>query len=277
MFEHKDAQSAHRSDSHLEILGCCVSRVTLAEATDRIEGWIRKPIGRPRYIVATGFHGIWEAHKDPALRQILNSADLLCPDGIAPVWLSRAYGKPLQGRVPGPDLMAAFLARANSSGYSSFFFGDTDETLAALKKSVEAKYPGHRVAGLISPPFTELCAEEDQRLLDQINQAKPDILWVGLGMPKQEWWIHNHIDRLQVSAVVGVGAAFRFLSGEVKRAPRWIGERGFEWLWRLAMEPSKLWRRDLIDGPRFLGHALLECIDLKRKSIASSFSRNDRR
>jgi len=252
--------------SDVDILGCRVTNTTLEGAVDLIEKWIQEFDNIPRRVVATGFHGIWEAYKSPALRQMLNSADLFCPDGIAPVWLSRVYGRPIVSRVPGPDLMAAFLARADRAGYSSFFLGDTTETLTALREKVEAQYPGHHVVGVLSPPFRALTVEEDSALVEEINQAAPDVLWVGLGMPKQEWWIHEHLLQLRVPVVAGVGVAFRFLSGRVKRAPRWIADRGFEWLWRLVMEPTKLWRRDLVDGPRFLAYALLECLRRRRSS-----------
>jgi N-acetylglucosaminyldiphosphoundecaprenol N-acetyl-beta-D-mannosaminyltransferase len=258
----------------VEILGCRVSKVTLIEATELIEGWIQRPAPKPRYVVATGFHGLWEARKNPEFQAVLNSADLFCPDGIAPVWLSRLNGEALPERVPGPDLLTAFLAKANEAGYSSFFFGDTEETLALLKRKVEATYPGHRIADVLSPPFRPITAEEDSAMIDRINEAKPDVLWVGLGMPKQDWWIYNHLERLRVPVVAGVGAAFQFLAGGVKRAPAWVGDNGFEWLWRLAAEPRKLWRRDLIDGPRFLAHALLASMRSNKPSGGPVFQRS---
>jgi N-acetylglucosaminyldiphosphoundecaprenol N-acetyl-beta-D-mannosaminyltransferase len=257
--------------SSIEILGCRVSKVTLTEALDLIEQWIQRPAQRSRYVVATGFHGLWEARKDPEFQKVLNSADLFCSDGIAPVWLSRLNGDALPERVPGPDLLAAFLAKADKSGHSSFFLGDTDETLAALKENVQKTYPGHRIAGVLSPPFRTMSAEEDAGIIEEINSARPDVLWVGLGMPKQDWWIHNHQDRLRVSVVAGVGAAFRFLSGSVKRAPEWVGTNGFEWLWRLAAEPRKLWRRDLIDGPRFLAYAFVQSMRARRAFPPASY------
>jgi N-acetylglucosaminyldiphosphoundecaprenol N-acetyl-beta-D-mannosaminyltransferase len=250
--------------SNIEILGCRVSKVILIEVLDLIEGWIQRPPPRSRYVVATGFHGLWEAQKDPEFQKVLNSADLFCPDGIAPVWLSRLHGDALPERVPGPDLLTAFLNKADTAGYSSFFFGDTEKTLAALKERVQTAYPGHRVAGVLSPPLRAMTPEEDSAVLQKINCAKPDILWVGLGMPKQDWWIYKHLDRLRVPVAAGVGAAFRFLSGDLKRAPDWIGNNGFEWMWRLAAEPRKLWRRDLIDGPRFLAHAFLHLMRVRK-------------
>jgi N-acetylglucosaminyldiphosphoundecaprenol N-acetyl-beta-D-mannosaminyltransferase len=170
----------------------------------------------------------------------------------------------LPERVPGPDILAAFLEHANRRGYRSFFYGDTEATLADLQRRVTERYPGHVVAGTLSPPFRPLTAEEDAQVIAMINDARPDVLWVGLGLPKQERWIAEHLDRLRVPVVVGVGAAFGFLSGRVSRAPAWVGRIGCEWLWRLAAEPRKLWRRDLIDGPRFLAHVLLEATGLRK-------------
>ncbi len=247
----------------IEILGCSVSRVTLDETLNRIERWIEGHDGRCRFIAATGFHGIWEAHRDPRLRDALNAADLFCPDGIAPILISRLRGLPLPGRVPGPDLLARFAVRADRKGYRSFFYGDTEETLAALKERFERCHPGHRVVGTLSPPFRKLNLSEERAMVKRINAARPDVLWVGLGLPKQEWWIHRNLNELRVPVAIGVGAAFRLISGRVRRAPAWVGGVGLEWLWRLAMEPKKLWRRDLVDGPRFLYRALAETLQIR--------------
>ena len=150
------------SVSTIEVLGCRVSKVTLGEALDLIERWIQQPAERSHCVVATGFHGLWEAHRDPEFQKVLNSADLFCSDGIAPVLLSRLNGDALPERVPGADLLAAFLSKADKSGYSKFF-GDTDETLAALKESAQKGYPGHRVAGGLSPPFRKMSAAKMPR------------------------------------------------------------------------------------------------------------------
>ena len=258
------------STATVPILGCSVSQVTLHEAVDKLDDWIQHPLHRPRFVVATGFHGLWEAYKNPAFRRVLNSADLFCPDGIAPVWLSRAGKHPLAERVPGPDLLATFLQRADAKGFSSYFFGDTIETLSTLRRKVESEYPGHRVAGIFSPPFGEQSEEEERDFVSIINRAKPDVLWVALGLPKQEWWIHRHLYELKVPVVVGIGAAFSFLSGTVKRAPQWVGDAGFEWLWRLGMEPRKLWKRDLFDGPKFVYCAVREILTANRQRPAPS-------
>jgi N-acetylglucosaminyldiphosphoundecaprenol N-acetyl-beta-D-mannosaminyltransferase len=154
--------------------------------------------------------------------------------------------------------MRAFFEMAAEEGYSSFFYGDTDGTLAGLQENLKREYPTHRIAGTFSPPFRILTQEEDDEIIDMINRSKPDVLWVGLGLPKQERWIFEHRFRLNVPVAVGVGAAFGFLSGQVKHAPNWLGNLGLEWLWRLTREPKKLWKRDLVDGPRFVWHVLWE-------------------
>jgi len=243
----------------IEIMGCNISSVTVFEALATIETWIEQQSQRCRFVVATGFHGVWEAQKSTEFRDVLNSADLFCADGIAPVWLSRIMGEPLNGRVPGPDLLAAFVSIANIKGYSSFFLGDTPETLEALTNKIRTRYPGHQIAGTLSPPFRPLTAADNEAILETIHRAKPDILWVAFGLPKQELWISEHLKRLDIPVAVAVGAAFSFFSGKVKRAPLWLGRSGLEWLWRLAHEPRKLWRRDLIEGPRFLAHAIRVC------------------
>jgi len=244
----------------IDIMGCRVNRVSLNDAVDQLEQWICAPLERVRFVVATGFHGMWEAHRNAEFKRLLNGADMFCPDGIAPVWLSRLQGEPLCGRIPGPDLLEAFVGRAHEKGYSSFFLGDSAETLAALEARSQAEFPGHRIAGLLSPPFRALTPQENAQIVETINRSRPDVLWVALGLPKQERWIYEHLDRLRVPVAVAVGAAFGFFSRRVRRAPEWMGNYGLEWLWRLATEPRKVWRRDIIDGPRFLAVALRETL-----------------
>ncbi len=248
----------------IEVLGARVHGPTLSQAVDILEGWIQKPLGRARSVIATGFHGLWCAHQDAGFREILNQADLFCPDGIAPVWLSRVQKRPLPARVSGADLLEAFLERANDHGYRSYFYGDTHHVLVAVKERITHRFPGAGVAGVFSPPFRDLSDREQAEDLERINEAKPDVLWVGLGCPKQERWIAENRERLRVPVVIGVGAAFRFQAGLTSRAPQWLGEAGFEWVWRLAAEPRKLWRRDLLDGPRFLAVALADALKERR-------------
>lgn len=245
------------------ILGSRVHVVSLDGGVSTMAEWIQGRDGRCRQIVVTGFHGLWEAHRNPEFKAILNSADLWLPDGIAPVWVARLRGFSGARRIPGAELMEAFFARANEKGYRSFFYGDTEETLSALRRKVEREYPGHKVVGVLSPPFRRLSREEEEVHVRVINQAKPDVLWVGLGLPKQDRWIHRHREHLEVPVALGVGAAFRFVNGAVKRAPAWLGNLGCEWAYRLLREPKKCWRRSLIGGPQFVLHVLLEMAGIR--------------
>lgn len=250
----------------VHVLGSDVSVLTLADALRCMQDWIEKRDGKCHRITVTGFHGLWEAYRDIALQDILNSADLWVSDGMAPVFIARIKGVRNMLRIPGAELMEGFFHVANRKGYGSFFYGDTEETLLRLRNCLEQRYPGHRVCGTLSPPFRPLTAEEDEEVIHQINSAAPDVVWVGLGMPKQDRWIFEHKDRLLAPVAIGVGAAFRFHAGVVKRVPKKVGDLGLEWLWRFAMEPKKLWRRDLIDGPQFLLHVALELLGFKKHS-----------
>jgi N-acetylglucosaminyldiphosphoundecaprenol N-acetyl-beta-D-mannosaminyltransferase len=206
-----------------------------------------------------------EAHKSPRVRSILNEAELWVPDGIAPVWLARLHGHHNAGRAPGAEIMQEFLSRANAHGYASYFYGDTEETLSALRERIAITYPGHRIVGCYSPPFRPQTPEEEDTIIRQINTAQPDVLWVALGMPKQDIWIHERKHQLKIPVAIGVGAAFGFLAGTVSRCPEWIGRAGFEWVYRFLKEPKKLWRRDLLDGPRFLFFAGMEFLTKREK------------
>ena len=250
----------------VKILGSRLHIVSLADITEQIEKWIQDydPSQNCRQIVNTGFHGTWEAFKNSELKGILNSADLWIPDGTAFTMIAHKKGFRDFKRLAGVDFMKAFYKLADVKGYSSFFYGDTDETLIALKNKLEEKYPGHKIAGTFSPPFRPLTQKEDREVVKMINNAQPDVLWVGLGCPKQDYWIHEHKEKLNVPRAAGVGATFSFLAGTVQRVPEWIEKSGFEWLWRLIQEPKKLWRRDFIDGPKFLFHVALEMMGLRK-------------
>jgi N-acetylglucosaminyldiphosphoundecaprenol N-acetyl-beta-D-mannosaminyltransferase len=255
----------HDKFESISILGSEFHRVQNPEVLATMERWILQRPGKCHFIVNTGFHGLWTAYKDLEFRRVLRSCDLFSPDGVATVWISRLKGRPIRDRATSAELMKLYFERANQMGYSSFFYGDTSETLDALSVNLKQYYPGHKIAGVYSPPFRPLTIQEDEEIIEKINNSKTDVLWVGLGLPKQERWIFMHKDRLNVPVAIGVGACFGFFSGRVKRAPQWVGRIGFEWLWRFAMEPKKLWRRDLIDGPQFLFHVGLELLRLKRK------------
>jgi N-acetylglucosaminyldiphosphoundecaprenol N-acetyl-beta-D-mannosaminyltransferase len=256
----------------VNVLGSRVHLITVDQTVDQIESWIGDGNGRCRRVIVTGFHGLWEAHKDATYRAVLSSAELWVPDGIAPVWVARVRGYQNVGRVPGTEIMNEFFRRASRRGYSSYFYGDTHATLAKLRDKLSDSRLGHRIAGMFSPPFRPLTLQEDQDAIDRINEARPDVLWVGLGAPRQDRWIHERLPRLRVPVAIGVGAAFAFIAGTVQRCPEWLGSMGLEWAYRFAKEPKKVWRRDLIDGPRFLFHLGMELAGLRNYSERSSNS-----
>lgn len=261
-------QVSHPPLDSVQILGSRVHLASTSMAVDQVERWIQAGGTRCRRVTVTGFHGLWEAHRDPAVWSVLNSADLWIPDGIAPVWAARLHGYRQVERAPGADIMREFIARAHRTGYSSYFYGNTDATLSALCSTVARDFGGHRIAGAYSPPFRPLTDAEDREIVDRINAAQPDVLWVSLGLPKQDIWIYERLSRLNVRVAIGVGAAFDFVAGTVPRCPDWIGRMGFEWVYRFAKEPRKLWRRDILDGPRFLYEVGKELIRDRNPSVA---------
>ncbi len=255
-----------RNPSTIHILGSRVDLVALPQVVARMAHWIDHPDGKCHRITVTGFHGLWRAYKDGRVHAALNSADLWVPDGIAPVWIARLRGIRGVQRLPGIELMEGFLELANEKGYRSFFYGDTEKTLLGMKAKVESHYPNHQVAGMFSPPYRPMTADEDRQIVQMINAAKPDVLWVALGLPKQDLWIFEHKDMLTVPVAIGVGAAFGFLAGTVKRVPKRVGDAGFEWAWRFVMEPRKLWRRGLLEAPQFVLHVALELAGIKQRA-----------
>jgi N-acetylglucosaminyldiphosphoundecaprenol N-acetyl-beta-D-mannosaminyltransferase len=234
----------------VDILGVGVSAINMDDALEVIDGWITA--GVRRYVCITGVHGVMESQRDDVLRRIHNSAGLVTPDGMPLVWLSRWRGWRNTTRVYGPDLMLALCERSLATGYRHFFYGGKDGVPERLVQRLQKRYPGLAVAGTYSPPFKSVAAPESDDVIDRINSSKPDIVWVGLGTPKQEHWMAQHLDLLHAPVLVGVGAAFDFHAGLQRQAPRWMQRSGLEWLFRLANEPRRLWRRYLINNPSFV-------------------------
>ena len=255
-----NSEAAARS---IRVLGVHVDMLQIPEVVSQMERWIGEH-GRCRCVVVTGMHGVMEARRDPDFKALVNSADLFVPDGMSLIWTARRRGFQLKKRVSGSDLMWEFFKLAEKKGLKSFFYGDTENTLQQLTLKLRDHFPQLQVVGTHSPPFRPPTIEEDRREIETINQSGADIVWVGLGLPKQERWMFTHRDELKAPVVVGVGAAFKFLSGQVKRAPNWMGDRGLEWFWRFLHEPRRLWRRVLIDGPSFTFQVMLELTGLKK-------------
>jgi len=240
------------------ILGVGVSGINMEAALCTIERWISQR--ESHYVCVTGVHGLVESRRDEELRRVHNSAGLVTPDGMPLVWLSRLMGFRQVERVCGSDLMLAVCERSANQGHSQFFYGGAPGVVETLAKRLQSRFPGLRVVGGYSPPFRALSADEDRAVVERINAAAPDIVWVGISTPKQERWMFEHRRALNAPILIGVGAAFDFCACLKRRAPRWMQKSGLEWLFRLASEPRRLWRRYLVNNTWFLWLLLLQLL-----------------
>jgi N-acetylglucosaminyldiphosphoundecaprenol N-acetyl-beta-D-mannosaminyltransferase len=244
------------------VLGTRVDAVQIPEVIAQMRAWIVRR-DSCRYIAVTGMHGVTEARHDPQLRAALASASLVVPDGMPLVWLGRRHGFHLPRRVYGPELMRRFWQETTSTRYRHFLYGGAPGIADALAQKFARQFPAHEIAGTFSPPYRNLSPEEDREICSTINEAAPDIVWVGLGTPKQERWMRDHQHQLSAPVLVGVGAAFDFHTGRMRSAPTWMGDHGLEWLFRLAQEPRRLWHRYLVRGSEFATLAILELLKHK--------------
>ena len=249
----------------VNILGMGISAINMEMALDSIEDWIARR--ESHYVCVTPVHSVMEYRKDPNLRRICSASGLTTPDGMPLVWLCRLKGHRHVDRVYGPDLMLALCERSVTRGYRHFFYGGAEGVPEQLAANLQHRFPGLTIVGTYSPPFRPLTPEEDDQAVQMINEASPDVVWVGLGSPKQERWMAAHISRVKAPVIIGVGAAFDFLTGRKRQAPRWMQRNGLEWLFRLLTEPRRLWRRYLVNNPLFILLVLAQALELRRYSL----------
>jgi N-acetylglucosaminyldiphosphoundecaprenol N-acetyl-beta-D-mannosaminyltransferase len=225
----------------VNVLGVGLTAAWLEQTVDEIARWIQN---RERgYVCLAPAHSVMDCYRDPQLRENFNRSAMVVPDRMSMVWLAKLSGHGQVGRVYGPDLMHALCVASLPHGFSHYFYGGGEGVAAELAIKLQERYPGLKVAGSFTPPFRRLGTLEDVEVVRQINTANPDIVWVGLGSGKQERWMAEHRERLQAPVLIGVGAAFDFLSGRKPQAARWIQRSGLEWLFRLRTEPRRLWPR----------------------------------
>lgn len=249
----------------INILGIGVSPINMGIATSTIAHWIEHKLAN--YVCVTPVHSIMLCFNDPELRQIYNRAGMVTPDGMPVVWLSKASGHPEVSRVYGPDLLLAMCEASEKKGYSHFFYGGAEGVADLLVEKLKEEYPYLNVAGTYCPPFRTLTQDEDDEIVAIINENKPDIVWIGLGAPKQELWMDSHVGRIDSAVLIGIGAAFDFHAGIKKQAPFWIQRSGLEWLFRLMSEPRRLWKRYLVNNPRFVAHVFLQKTGLRHYEL----------
>lgn len=223
--------------------------------------WSR--LSKSLYICCANVHMLMEAYDSLDYQRIINSADLITPDGMPLVWIMRLKGSRDQQRVYGPTLMLHILEAATRENISVGFYGSSPEVLQSLIKRVQDRFPNLKVAYSFSPPFQETSQEEDKKIIENINDSSARILFVGLGCPKQEKWMAHHREKVN-AVMIGVGAAFDFYAGVKSQAPLWMQKIGLEWLFRLATEPRRLWRRYLYHNPRFIYLAIMDLLGFLR-------------
>src|SRR5581483_2845845 len=222
---------------------------------DEVVAWMEATIaaGGHGYITAAAVNLVMSAREEPDTAAAVGAATLAVPDGQPLVWALKALGHRRASRIYGPDLMAAFCARAAERQIPIYLYGGrTPEALALLQARLRERFPGLPIAGAYSPPFRPLTAQESEAIAGQIDASGAAVVWVGTGQPKQERWMHEMRPRLAAPLLAGVGAAFDFHAGLVRQAPPWMQRAGLEWAYRLMREPRRLWRRYARHNPRFL-------------------------
>jgi N-acetylglucosaminyldiphosphoundecaprenol N-acetyl-beta-D-mannosaminyltransferase len=245
----------------VNILGVGAMPLDLSRAVATLERW--RVEGRKEYVCVVSVHGLVVAQRDPAIRHALNHCGMATEDGMPLVWWSRLAGFSQARRVCGSDLLDKVCAHDAPNKFRHYFYGATPKVLEQLIGRLKKRHPELCVAGYHSPPFRPLTESEDAADIAAINEAQPDFVWVGLGMPKQEKWMVAHLGKINAAALIGVGAAFDFHAGTKPRAPVWMQHAGLEWLFRLMCEPRRLAHRYLIDNSLFVFHALQQLMGLK--------------
>jgi len=244
-----------------KVLDAFIDALGWDETLDRISAWAA--LHESRYVCICNVHSVVTATQDAEFRDVVNQADMATPDGMPIAWALRKLGFKDQKRINGPDLMWKYCERAAREGKAVYFFGSTDKTLKLLSEKIHMMLPTLSIAGIYSPPYRKLSDEEDAGIVSVINNSGAGVVFVGLGCPKQEKWMAGHRGRIQ-AVMIGVGAAFDYHAGTLKRAPLWMQDRGLEWFYRLCAEPRRLWRRYLVTNTLFVFGFTQQLLRLKR-------------
>ena len=251
----------------VNVLGVGVHAVDMHKAASILEALIRQRT--KGYVCLTGVHGIMEAQRDPSLKTIFAEATLVAPDGMPTVWMGRLKGFSAMHRVFGPDLMVDIIGREEFCNCIHFFCGGEPGVAERLRDEMLRRFPWVKITGTYSPPFRPMTSKEEEELASKVQSLRPDIIWVGLGTPKQERFMASYLPMLDTKLMIGVGAAFLFHTGVIKDSPDWVKGAGLQWLHRLLQEPSRLWRRYLLNNPLFIVYAFLQIIGWKRYTLES--------
>lgn len=243
------------------VLGSRINGLSWDDAINNICSWARNR--ESRYVTLCNVHSVVTGLLDDDHRHDLNAADMATSDGMPVTWTLRKLGFPEQQRINGPDLMWKYCEKAEKVGHKVFFYGSTNEVLELLENNLRVTFPKLQIVGMYSPPFRELTSIEDVEVVERMNASGANVVFIGLGCPRQEHWMFEH--RGKVNAVmIGVGAAFNYHAGTTKRAPMWMQNMGLEWLHRLASDPRRLWRRYLVTNTIFIFAITAQLLGIKK-------------
>lgn len=245
------------------ILGVPVSLVSLQKAAQTIVDWCKA--GTPHFVCVRDVHGVMRAQTAPDLLALHGQAGMVTPDGMPLVWLARRRGHVQTSRACGADLVDELCRVSVEHGLRHYFYGGKPGVAERMAKALSERFPGLQVVGTSTPPFRPLTPVEDAESTAALSAARPHVVWVGLSTPTQEYWMRDHVGRIPGATLIGVGAAFDFHAGGIKRAPQWMQNMGFEWFHRLASEPRRLWVRYLVLAPKFVVHATFEELARRRR------------
>jgi N-acetylglucosaminyldiphosphoundecaprenol N-acetyl-beta-D-mannosaminyltransferase len=251
------------SPNTVEVIGVPLALTDYARTLEWIDAMVRER--EQGYVCVCNVHTVMASNEDSELHEALERSAMNVPDGQPLVWAINALGHSLAGRVYGPELMSRACAHAAESGHRFYLYGGRNQgALVQLALNLRQRYPGVKIVGGYSPPHRPLTPEEEDAVAEEINHSRADVVWVGIGVPKQEKWMARMRPRLEAPLLIGVGAAFDFHAGLVPQAPNWLQEAGLEWAYRLAHEPRRLWRRYVRYNPRFLAAFTRQAIAHRR-------------
>ncbi len=248
----------------IDFIGVGIEALTYEEMFNRVDSWLQDKDSRSHHIACLNAYCVTLALKDERLKKIYNSADIAGPDGMPFVMWMRVVNRKNSDRFYAPDILLQFVKRAKEVQYSFYLYGGNPEVVSKMKENLLKKYPYLNILGYYSPPFRELTEEEDIKIIENLNKLKPDLLIVGLGTPKQDFWISNHRNKIKGTIMIASGATFDFFGDRIKMAPRFIQKSGFEWLFRLLSKDFfRLWKRYTIYNIIFLWNFFLQRTNIK--------------
>jgi N-acetylglucosaminyldiphosphoundecaprenol N-acetyl-beta-D-mannosaminyltransferase len=249
-------------------LGIGIDPMTYEAMFARIEEWLRNKESRSHHIACINTYCITLALNDARLARIYNGADIVGADGVPFVWWIRRFLKASCDRLAAPDILLQLAQRAEQTGYTFYLYGGAPDVLENMTGYLKERFPYIKIVGAMSPPFRPLTREEDQAITDQINRLQPDIVCVGLGTPKQDYWIEDHLYAIRGAVLIASGATFDFFGGRIKMAPEWIRKSGFEWLYRLLSKDFlRLWKRYTLMNIVFLWNFLLQLLNARVRPL----------